>query len=157
MIEVRPYNESDAPALAGIYYHTIHTICAKDYTKEQCEAWAPESSLEIHNWIEKWHKLLPFVATINNQPVGFAEFDIKTGHIDCFYVHHCHQREGIGSALLATIFNSAKRHNIKHIDAEVSLTAVNFFKKNGFSIIAPQTVTLHGIPLDNFVMEYHTP
>ena len=46
-IKIRKYKEADAESLAQIYYDTIHKICSKDYTKEQIEAWAPKSCLEL--------------------------------------------------------------------------------------------------------------
>jgi hypothetical protein len=37
---IRPYVSSDCPTLAQIYYDTIHTVCAADYTPAQLDAWA---------------------------------------------------------------------------------------------------------------------
>ena len=94
MIEVRNYKKTYAPALAIIYYNTIHVINSRDYTQEQVNTWAPKSSLETKDWIKKWEKLLPFVAVIDDIPVGFIEFDADKGYIDGFYVHHKHQGRG---------------------------------------------------------------
>ena len=40
-IQVRRYQDGDAKFLSQIYCNTIHTVNAKDYTKEQLDAWAP--------------------------------------------------------------------------------------------------------------------
>lgn len=45
-ISVRDYRPEDAQALAEIFFNTIHRINIKDYTQEQVDVWAPESSLE---------------------------------------------------------------------------------------------------------------
>ena len=43
-IQVRRYQDGDAKFLSQIYYNTIHTVNAKDYTKNQLDAWALWSS-----------------------------------------------------------------------------------------------------------------
>jgi putative acetyltransferase len=152
MITLRPYHKADAPALAALYYHTIHHINKKDYTPEQLNVWAPESARNPERWKQKWEKLPPFVAEINGEPVGFAEFE-PNGHIDCFYVHHAHQGKGIGKALMAAILEEATTRNIPKIYAEVSITAQRFFEAQGFQMVRMQEVTLQGIALRNGVME----
>jgi len=46
MIRVREYKKEDADALTAIYYHTIHIINSRDYTEEQVNVWAPETSVD---------------------------------------------------------------------------------------------------------------
>lgn len=121
-IIIRSYKIEDAAFLAAIYFHTIHNINVKDYSSEQVNAWAPVSSLETEGWIKKWQKVIPIVAVLDNQIMGFAEFE-ENGHIDCFYCHHEHQGCGIGSALMNAIKNKARKNNISRIFAEVSITA----------------------------------
>jgi putative acetyltransferase len=133
MINIRKYTESDAHAFANIYYNTIHTVNTRDYTEEQVNAWAPSTS-------------------VKDKVVGFAEFE-SNGHIDCFYVHHDYQGQAIGSALMTTIFNEAKKDNIIRIYAEVSITAKPFFTAKGFRVIKEQMVMIRGVELKNFVME----
>lgn len=152
-IQVRRYIECDAKALAAIYYNTIHTVNAKDYFKEQLDAWAPKSCLDIEGWIQKWKKLLPYVALIDGIPVGFAEFDIGKGYIDCFYTHHKYQGKGIGTALMDKIVVEATEGSLSRIYAEVSITARPFFQAKGFQIVKEQTVQIRGEKLTNFVME----
>lgn len=153
-IEIRKYISQDASELANIYYHTIHNINIRDYSKEQVNAWAPASCLELEGWERKWKKLSPIVATINNQIVGFAEFE-DNGHIDCFYVHHQFQGKGVGSALIKEIDQRALQKNISKIFAEVSITAKTFFLKKGFQVTKKQIVTIRGVELRNFLMEKH--
>ena len=39
-MHIRPYRSSDCPALAELFYQTVHTVCARDYSPEQLDAWA---------------------------------------------------------------------------------------------------------------------
>lgn len=151
-IEVRKYQPQDAAKLVNIYYNTIHNINIIDYSKEQINAWAPATSLKLDGWQNKWKKLSPIVATINNEIVGFAEFE-KNGHIDCFYTHHQFQGKGVGSALIQEIENQSRQQNISKIFAEVSISAKEFFLGKGFKIIKEQHKKIRGVELKNFVME----
>ncbi len=159
-IITRKYQPNDARDLANIYYHTIHNINCRDYSKNQINAWAPTSSLELDDWQKKWAKIIPVVALYGDKIVGFAEFE-SNGHIGCFYVHHNFQGRGVGSALIFAIEIEAKKNNIHRICAEVSLTARLFFERKGFHIIKKQmecsNVMVRGCKLTNFVMEkiYH--
>ena len=151
-ILIRRYIESDAPHLAAIYYNTIHTICAKDYSAEQLEAWAPLSSLDAKGWIEKWNRINPFVAVFKGQVVGFAELE-ENGHIDCFYCHQDYQRCGVGSTLMQAVFDEAKKHDLAKLYAEVSMTAQPFFESKGFIVTRKRTFERSGVVLSNFAME----
>lgn len=35
---LRPYRSEDCPALAALFYDTVHTVNARDYTPEQLDA-----------------------------------------------------------------------------------------------------------------------
>ncbi|MEM7070212.1 MAG: GNAT family N-acetyltransferase [Pseudomonadota bacterium] len=140
-------------SLASIYYHTIHHINSRDYNEAQINVWASYyDQNQPHKWQSRFDRTKPFVAQIETQIVGFAEFE-PTGHIDCFYVHHAYQGQKIGSALMDAIFKRAHQKNIHRIFAEVSITAQPFFALKGFKTIKKQKVTLNGITLENFVME----
>lgn len=150
---IRDYQEQDAKALAEIYYNTIHKINIKDYTQEQVNAWALRSSLDdLTGWLEKWSKLKPMVAVVNDTIVGFAEFN-DNGYIDCFYCHHEWQRHGVGSALMGAIEDRAKAYNVKCIFANVSITARPFFETKGFQMVKEQEVEFRGVKFRNNVME----
>ena len=151
-IVIKRYQESDAQLLVNIYFYTIHNINTHNYSKEQINAWAPESCLELEGWKKKWGKLPPIVATIDNQIVGFAEFE-DNGHIDCFYVHHQFQSKGVGSSLIKEIEQQALQKNISKVVAEASITAKTFFLSKGFIVIKEQLKKIRGVDLKNFVME----
>jgi putative acetyltransferase len=151
-IIIREYMTSDAKNLAEIYYYTIHNINSRDYTEEQINAWAPITSLELTGWKTKWEKTPPIVAVSDNVILGFAEFE-ASGHIDCFYVHHLYQANGVGAALMAAIDVLANQYGCKRIYAEVSITAKSFFERKGFKVIREQMVTFRDVQFKNYVME----
>jgi putative acetyltransferase len=151
-IYVRDYHPDDVQTLANIYFNTIHKINIQHYTQEQVNVWAPTSSLEAAGWAKKFPRTKPMIATVEDEIVGFAEFE-PNGHIDCFYCHHKWIGKGVGSALMKEILKRAKNNHIHLIFAEVSITAKPFFEKWGFSIVAQLTIERKGIELINFKME----
>lgn len=151
-IVVRPYKRSDAQDLAHIYYNTIHQVNAKDYSKIQLDAWAPEKRGQAEYWLKRSEKMNPLIATSNETVVGFAEFE-PNGHIDCFYCHHEWVGKGVGTALMNAIHEMARDRKINRIFVEVSITALPFFEKHGFKILEKQTVFIGDIGLINFKME----
>lgn len=52
-MKIRKYRQSDCKEIAALFYHTVHTVNAKDYTEEQLNAWA---SAQID--LEKWNQSL---------------------------------------------------------------------------------------------------
>ena len=51
-MRIRPCREADLPALLDVFYRTVHTACAGDYTPAQLSAWAPETP-DTARWAEK--------------------------------------------------------------------------------------------------------
>lgn len=151
-ITIRSYSETDAPYLTAIYFHTIHTINARDYSPKQLDAWAPISTLETDGWMRKWQSVPPIVALADDKIVGFAEFE-DNGHIDCFYCHHDYQGLGVGTALMKEIEAIAQKNKIHHLFADVSITARPFFEAKGFKVKSQQSVVIRDVELTNFLME----
>jgi len=150
-VYIRRYHPSEAAALWTLFYKTVHTINAQDYSAEQLAVWASVNR-DMVNWSERLKNKNPFVAMVDHSIVGFAELE-DNGHIDCFYTAHQWQRKGIGSALLNHIEHEALSIGIRRLFAEVSMTALPFFRAKGFSIIQAQRVKHQGIDFKNYLME----
>jgi N-acetylglutamate synthase-like GNAT family acetyltransferase len=150
-MEVRTYKSEDAEEIAELFYQTVRTICGKDYTPKQVEAWAPEDAS-----IEKWRARLTskntLVAVEEGKVLGFAELE-SDGHIDCFYCHHAYQRRGVGSLLFSSIEEIAKEIGVSMLFADVSITAKKFFEAQGFCNVQEKIVNLRGQQFINFKME----
>jgi putative acetyltransferase len=91
---VREYRKSDLPEISRLFYNTVHQINSRDYTPEQIAAWAGEIKDELF-WQEHFNSYLVYVVEANHIIVGFTNFK-TTGYIDCFYVHHQWQGQGVG-------------------------------------------------------------
>ena len=150
-MEIRTHKSADIPEIARLFFNTIHRINSRDYTPAQIQAWAPTIYSNDY-WKQRFSKRQVLVADYRNKVVGFAEYE-PDGHIDCFYVHHEHQRRGVGKALLARIEEEFQKMNVHRTFAEVSLTARAFFESKGFHIVAERNAEFQEVTLKLFLME----
>ncbi|MDE6005216.1 MAG: GNAT family N-acetyltransferase [Oscillospiraceae bacterium] len=144
---IRNYHPSDCKALADLFYHTVHVINAKDYTKEQLDAWATDD-IDLEKWNQSFQKHTSIIAIEHGIIIGFGDID-KTGYLDRLYVHKDYQRKGVATA----ICNQLESKKLKKIITYASITAKPFFEKRGFIVIKKQEVERKGIFLTNFLME----
>ncbi|AEC17121.1 Acetyltransferase [Gallibacterium anatis UMN179] len=148
MLQLRAYLTSDCEELVKLFYQTVHTVNAKDYTKEQLTAWSPDNINSLE-WNESFLKNYTIVAIDNDEIVGFGDID-KTGYLDRLFVHKDHQRKGIASVICNKLEQSIK--NMK-ITTAASITAKAFFEQRGYRIVKKQEVIRRGVRLINFLME----
>ena len=145
-MELRKYQPSDCKTLTDLFYQTVHTVNAKDYTEEQLNVWATENVN-----LERWNRLLQehftVVAIENGRIVGFGDID-HTGYLDHLYVHANHQRRGIAKAICDRLEREVQGKIVTH----ASITARPFFEKRGYAVIKEQQVERQGIFLTNYVM-----
>ena len=148
---VRPHRNGDIPDISRLYYDTIHLINARDYSREQVEAWAPRVP-DASFWAERIKKYRVYVAEQEKSVVGFTELDTN-GHIDCFFVHYQWQRRGIGTRLMDKLVVTARRERMPRLFAEVSITAAPFFRNHGFTVLRETTAVRRNVALKQFAME----
>jgi len=148
---VRTHRNGDVPGISRLYYDTIHLINCHDYTREQLDAWAPAIP-DVSFWKERFKKYHVYVAEEDERIVGFTELH-TTGHIDCFFVHYDWQRRGVGTRLMGRVVATADRERMPRLFAEVSITAVPFFRDQGFAVVRENDATRGGVKLKQFAME----
>lgn len=149
-LTIRFATERDARDIASLFHETVKTINSRDYLPPQIEAWAGEFP-DPKKWSHRLASRKTFVAELAGEVVGFAELE-GNGHIDAFYVHPAHQREGVGAALAARIEQEAERLGIAILFTEASITAEPFFKKRGFETVREQEVHYGGAVFKNYSM-----
>ncbi len=94
---IRKYQSSDCGELSALFYDTVHTINAKDYTREQLFAWA-SGNTDLEEWDRSLLEHESFVAVEGNQIIGFGDID-RNGYLDRLFVDKDYQRKGIATAL----------------------------------------------------------
>ena len=145
---LRDYCKTDCTELVRLFYDTVHTVNAKDYSREQLDAWATgEVNLEAWNKSLQAHNTV--VAEMDGQIVGFGDMD-ETGYLDRLYVHKDYQRRGVATAICDALEQNTKA---AEFTTHASITARPFFEKRGYTVVKVQQVERRGILLTNFVMK----
>ncbi len=143
---IRKYQISDCKEITELFYHTVHTVNAKDYTKEQLDVWAAEEA-DLKKWNQSLQEHYSIVAVEKDVIVGFGDID-QTGYLDRLFVHADYQRKGIASAICGQLEQFADGTITTH----ASITARPFFEKRGYQAVKEQQAERQGIFLTNYVM-----
>lgn len=146
-MEIREYQQSDCEILAELFYNTVHTVNAKDYTKEQLDVWAT-GKVDLEKWNQSLQEHDSVVAVEDEMIVGFGDID-RTGYLDRLYVHADYQGKGIATAMCNRLEQTVQGNIVTH----ASITARPFFEKRGYKVVKEQQVERQGIFLINYVME----
>lgn len=146
-MEIREYQQSDCEILAELFYNTVHTVNAKDYTKEQLDVWAT-GTVDLEKWNQSLQGHDSVVAVEDEMIVGFGDID-RTGYLDRLYVHADYQGKGIATAICNRLEQTVQGNIVTH----ASITARPFFEKRGYKVVKEQQVERQGIFLMNYVME----
>lgn len=148
---LRPATQTDLPSILALFEETIETVGAKDYTREQRNAWAAGVK-NIERWEHRIKNQYFLVAEYNGHLVGFGSLK-SDDHIDLLYTHKDFQRKGIAAKLLAALENRALKNHTQLLTANVSKTARVFFERNGFYIKREQTFKTDSVEISNYSME----
>ena len=96
-MKLRAYQSGDLPAILNLVRDTVHTVCARGYTRAQLDAWAP-AELDAAAWDASLLAHQTLVAEENGSIIGFADL-AEDGYLDRLYVHRDWQGRGVASAL----------------------------------------------------------
>ena len=140
---LRPYRSEDCPAMAALFYDTVHNVNARDYTPEQLAAWA-DGQVDLAAWDASFLAHTTLVAEEEGIIVGFADL-ADDGYLDRLYVHKDWQGRGVATALCDALPGAKLTH--------ASLTARPFFEQRGWRVVKEQQVERRGVLLTNFVMK----
>lgn len=147
-MEIRPYRSSDCETLAELFYQTVHAVNAKDYTREQLDAWAT-GRVDLERWDRTLGERAAAVAVEDGVIVGFGDMD-GTGYLDRLFVHKDFQGRGIATAICAALEG---QHPGMRYTVHASITARPFFEKRGYRVVKEQQVERRGVLLTNYRME----
>ena len=146
-MKLREYTSSDLREIAELFYGTVHTINAADYTAAQLDAWAPKDR-DLSEWDDSFKRRFCVVAVEDGKIVGFGDID-KSGYLDRLYVRAEYVGRGIGSAICQRLECCVRGDIVTH----ASVTALPFFEKSGYVVVREQRVMRRGVYLKNYIMK----
>lgn len=147
---LRQYHSDDLPVLARLFYETVHTVCARDYTPCQLDAWACgtvdeaawDASLSAHDTV---------IAERDGKIVGFRDRD--GDYLDRLYVDAREQGRGIARRIAERLEENARQEGCTVMYVHASVTAKPFFEHRGYEVQYEQQVERRGVLLTNFRMQ----
>lgn len=152
-IAVRPYEPTDAAALAEVMFRSVREGARADYSSAQVAAWLPSpmaeqtvrSRAEDGRWV--------FVAVDGaDRPLGFIDLEAD-GHIDLLYCVPEAIGRGIGARLYDTLEETARAAGMERLYVEASESARRLFERKGFILRERREVTRRGVILHNYAMD----
>lgn len=145
-IRLRAYKDDDFETVAALFYKTVHTVCAADYTQKQLSAWT-NGAQSLNAKRKDLREQYTLVAECGNDIVGFGSID-KYGCLDMLFVRYDRLRQGIATALC-----DALERDFADVTTYASITAKPFFEHRGYTVKKAQTVLRAGVRLTNYEMQ----
>lgn len=145
---IRPYRPAECAGLAALFYETVHSVNARDYTPVQLDAWA-NGHVDLTTWNQSFLEHCTLVAVEGDTIIGFGDMD-SSGYLDRLYVRKDFQRRGVATALCDTLEQTV---NARVFTTHASITARPFFEHRGYRVVKEQQVLRSGIALTNYAME----
>lgn len=146
-ISLRAYRAEDCKNMAQLFYDTVHTVNARDYSEDQLNAWAT-GQVDLEGWNASFLDHITLVAEVNGVLAGFGDMT-EEGYLDRLYVHKDYQGQGVATALCDALEGKVRGSITTH----ASITARPFFEHRGYRVLREQQVERRGVKLTNFVME----
>ena len=141
---IRNYCPGDCAGMAKLYYNTVHTVNAADYTPQQLDAWAT-GNVDLEAWNESFLAHHTLVAEEDGVLLGFG--DMVGGYLDRLYVHKDHQHQGVAAAICDALEQASPADQFV---THASITARPFYEKLGY-----RTVEMRQMPRkDQFITIY---
>lgn len=144
---IREYLPEDCKEITELFFDTVHTVNAKDYSQEQLNAWAT-GEVDFEQWNRSLQEHFSMVAVDAGKIVGFGDIDAN-GYLDRLYVHKDYQRKGIATAICVQLERASSGRIVTH----ASITAKPFFESRGYRVVKEQQVKRQNVRLTNFIME----
>ncbi len=130
-LKVRTMRLSEFNTVAKLIYDSVHTLCDKEYTPEQLEAWVPKN-LHMPAFRRSIFRCYAIVAVCNKEIVGFMSTE-RDGYINRLYTRPDWVKRGVATTLLNDTENWARAHGIRSLLLEASKSAEGFYLKKGFN------------------------
>ena len=131
-MELRAYAAGDAAATLAIFLRAVRETARAHYSTEQVEAWAAGSG-DLDSWAAARTAVHTQLAIVDRRVVGFTDLD-DHGYIDMLFVDPDFGRQGIASALLASMIAVARQRGLPALTTFASLTSRPVFERHGFLV-----------------------
>ena len=162
MITIKPAKLSNVPVINklahSIWPDAYKNILPADQVNYMLELIYSPSSLK-KQIKDLQHKFI--IVYYDKTPVGFASYSLKVNSNTIYKLHKIYilqtqQGKGLGKFVIDKIITDIKPIRTKYLQLNVNRnnTALNFYKKNGFKIIAEEDIDIdNGFFMNDYVMQ----
>ncbi|MDX1906303.1 MAG: GNAT family N-acetyltransferase [Bacteroidia bacterium] len=147
---LRRATPADIPDITALFGASIRTLCVRDYSLAQVDAWAARGQ-DHDRWLERIRQQYFLLAEGGGSLAGMASLR-PDGYLDMMYVSPAHVRRGVGFLLLSQLMEEARIQGHGLLTSDVSRTARPFFERQGFRVVRAQEVSLGEVLLTNYHM-----
>ncbi|MEO0986361.1 MAG: GNAT family N-acetyltransferase [Cyanobacteria bacterium J06639_14] len=151
MTVIRTAQASDLPELASLFRQTVLIHAPQHYTSAQTEAWAAATT-DSDRFRHLILGVTTYIVADDTSILGFAGIG-EDGYVASVYVRHDCIRQGIGSRLMKTVLDHAKRDNLERLYAEASEFSLGLFTKFGFTLYGTEVVERRGVQFKRYLVE----
>ncbi len=135
-INIRPFQEEDASAVAELIKHTLLISNSRDYPMEEIQA-----QIESHNeavMLERSHWSHMYVACEGEKVIGCGAVAPFWGSLDesillSIFILPEYQGRGIGRRIVQTLEKDEFFLRARRVEIPASITGVEFYLKLGYS------------------------
>jgi putative acetyltransferase len=138
---IRKARPGDEPGIHEAHMRSIREVCVKDHGEDEVRGWGNrplgnrwiEPIKEGHVWVIEYHNEIHGVGYIRI----YAENGDQMGYIYALYITPDVIGQGLGQKLMNLMLDAARTEKVRAITLDSSLTAHDFYKKNGFKDSGP--------------------
>ena len=150
-LALRPFLPADLPLVAEIFRASIEELTGEEYSAAQQEAWASAADDQAA-FAARLAKGVTLLGTMDGSPVGFASLAGRE-QLDMLYTHPAATGQGVGSMLVDALEKLAAARGAGKLTADVSDSALDFFRRRGFVPQQRNSVPVAGEWLANTTMQ----
>ena len=137
---VRPAREEDARALLEVHRDAVHRLAAADYPAAVTAEWSPPvDPARVAAFLRNPDGEVRLAAELEGRIVGFGALVPAEAELRACYVAARAARRGVGRALVGAIEAIARAEGLQRLTLDSSLTAVGFYRRLGYAVVAEGT------------------
>lgn len=152
-VTLRPFQPSDADALAAIYIAALEQLARDAYTPDQLRVWRARAPSPAT--IRKAYgdgRVALVALDENGAPAGFSDLE-RSGHIQFLYTSPQAAGRGVALALLARLEDKARALGVERMFSEASEVALPVFERAGFVRLQRREFEIDGVGIYNYGVE----
>lgn len=149
---LRHYTPKDCAACWQVFYRAVQIGSAEFYDQAQRDVWCASPPDPTPERNARFADATTWVAQDNDRLIGFMSVEAD-GHLDMAFVDPDYIGQGVAYVLHDRLIQSARESGLTKLTTEASLMAKQFFIRQGWQMIAPDTVERDGVSLPRYRMQ----